>query len=141
MLAESCGEETGEGCLAQVFVQCDVGIVVKIDERGADAFTNRTGRMRRVAVDFGSFAFRGCLTDAIESNLSGGLSEHPTASASRFRSHKPVAAQAGKETADDDGVGADADGNELRSEALAGPGLRQEAEDVDGEREAGIHSL
>ena len=113
-----------------MLVQGDIGLVVKVDQGRADALAYGTAWRRGVSVDFCCFAFGGGLTDAVQSDLLGGVGEHPASAAGGFGGYEVMAAETGEETADDDGVGADAGGDELRGEALARFSGSEEAQDV-----------
>jgi hypothetical protein len=140
MIVQGVCEEAGEGGLTEVPVKSDVSGRIEIYQRGAYTFAYRAVWVGSVAMDSGGFAFGGCLPDAIEGDLIWRMGQQPAASAGGFGGDEAVTAQTGEEAADDDRVRADAEGYEFRGEALVRLGGEQ-AENMDGERETGIHPL
>lgn len=125
-------KNAGDGEPGEFTIDSLVGALIDAAEDVAHPVADRTGGSWGVAVDFGGFANGYGLAYQVQRDLVGGTREHPASSACRFGGDEACPAERGQEAADNDGIGANADSEILRGEALAGRRCQQ-AEDVDGE--------
>ncbi len=137
-LGKDLEEQCRDSERLQFAVNRPVGEQVDAGQGLADCAAYRTVRMGVVAVHAGTVWLGDSLADCGECEVNRWHRELPATPAGAARGYQVGAAERGKQAADNDWIGARGRSQVLRGEAIAGL-LCHKAQEVNGEREAGVH--